>query len=135
MQDSISGITPRSRGQSSTTHHSPEAVNRRPAPEAAEGSVKVNAVAKAQESEKAKVQTEEPVSKDELAEMLRKFNLTFDLFEIEAQYSVEENGHRIKVVIQNTRTGEIIRKIPPYEFVTNYEDIRAGLGTLINQSA
>ena len=134
MQDIVSGVAPRPQEQPGSTHHAPETRPRKQTTEESDGSVKVSAIAKAVAMDKAKAQAEEPVSKDELAEMLRKFNLTFDLFEIEAQYSVEDNGHRIRIVIQNTKTGEIIRKIPPYEFVTNYQDVRAGLGTLINES-
>ena len=66
--------------------------------------------------------------------MLRKVNMTFDLFEIAAEYTVEEDPHRIVVVIHNTRTGEVIRRIPPDEFIANYNDIKNGLGTLINAS-
>lgn len=46
----------------------------------------------------------------ELAEVLRKVNLTFDLFEINASISVEEDEVVVRIV--NQRTGELIRQIP-----------------------
>lgn len=77
----------------------------------------------------------EELSLDELAEMLRKVNLTLDLFEIAAEYSFEEEGKQIKIVVRNTNTGEIIRRIPPAEFVQNLRDMRDELlGVLINAS-
>jgi len=134
MQDRITGIAPTAE-QPGSTHHAPSATPKTKAEEPAKGSVKVAPVAKPKAPEKAKVQVKEPISLDELAEMLRKVNLTFDLFEIAAQYSVEDNGHRVRIVVHNTRTGEVIRRIPPSEFVANYHDIKAGLGTSINESA
>ena len=60
----------------------------------------------------------EPLSKEELEEMLRRMNLTLDVFEIEARYSISEEDHLVKVTLINTRTGEVIRHIPPDEFQT-----------------
>lgn len=52
---------------------------------------------------------------EELAEMLRKVNLTFDTFEIRAKFTINmENGDLLVEVI-NERTGEVIRRIPPYD--------------------
>jgi uncharacterized FlaG/YvyC family protein len=55
------------------------------------------------------------MSLDELAEMLRKINLTFDLFEIQARFTINRETGDISVQVVNQRTGEVIRKIPPYE--------------------
>lgn len=52
---------------------------------------------------------------EELAVMLRKVNLTFDTFEIRAKFTINfENGDLLVEVI-NERTGEVIRRIPPYD--------------------
>lgn len=53
----------------------------------------------------------EPRSLQELAEALRRVNLTFDLFEVKADISVEGDG-QVVVRIMNHRTGEVIRQIP-----------------------
>jgi uncharacterized FlaG/YvyC family protein len=71
----------------------------------------------------------EPISLDELAENLRKMNMTFDLFEIQAKFIVDSESHDIKVIVRNTRTGEVIRSIPPAEFNSMYEQFMDGLGT------
>ncbi len=57
----------------------------------------------------------EQMSLAELAEVLHKVNLTFDLFEIRANYTVNSNTGEVVVQIINQRTGELIRRIPPYD--------------------
>jgi uncharacterized FlaG/YvyC family protein len=74
-----------------------------------------------------------PVSKEELAEMLHRINLTFDLFEVAAKYSIEEDGNQIHVTLINTRTGEVIRRIPPGDFQSSFDSFREGLGLLFNR--
>jgi uncharacterized FlaG/YvyC family protein len=93
-----------------------------------------NVMGAGRDESKPEAKVKPSVSLEELAEMLRKVNLTFDLFEIAAEYTVQQEPHRILVVIRNTRTGEVIRRVPPEELVANYNDIRNGLGTLINAS-
>jgi len=67
-----------------------------------------------------------PMSLEELAEMLRKVNLTFDLFEIQTRYTVNLNTGEVSVQIVNQRTGEVIRKIPPYEVPQMAEALKNG---------
>ncbi|MCX6646831.1 MAG: flagellar protein FlaG [bacterium] len=55
------------------------------------------------------------MSTEELAEMLRKVNLTFDTFEIQAKFTIDSSNGDISVEVINLRTGEVIRKIPPYD--------------------
>lgn len=74
-----------------------------------------------------------PISTEELAEMLRRVNLTFDLFEIAAKYAVDKDGGQIRVTLFNTRTGEIIRRIPPGEFQAGGGSLREGLGLQFNR--
>jgi len=132
MQDYVSGIAPKPVEHNSSSPIPAEPV-RREAPEApAGGTRRVTAVQRDESKPKAKAQHD--VSTAELAEMLRKVNLTFDLFEIAAEYTVEEEPHRVTVVIRNTRTGDVIRRIPPADFIENFNDIKSGLGTLINAS-
>jgi uncharacterized FlaG/YvyC family protein len=91
------------------------------------------------EIKKAKVETAEPaeakapVTTEELAEMLRRINLTFDLFEVAAKYTVDKDGGQIRVTLINTHTGEVIRRIPPKEFQANFDSFREGLGLLVNR--
>lgn|GEM_PF-4714864 len=47
--------------------------------------------------------------------MLRRMNLTYDLFEIQANYRYDKELGMVRVVVRNTVTGEVIRRIPPYE--------------------
>lgn len=63
---------------------------------------------------------------EELAEMLRKVNLTFDLFEIQASITVDQKTGDISVEVINQRTGEVIRKIPPYDVSTMVESLETG---------
>lgn len=84
-------------------------------------------------SQASTVNAKEPLTKEELAEMLRRLNLTLDVFEIAAKFSVSEEDHRIRVMLVNTRTGEVIRRIPPYEFKANYHALVDGMGMLINR--
>ena len=51
---------------------------------------------------------------EEFAEVLRKVNLTFDMFEIQARFTIDSNSGDISIEVINQRTGEVIRKIPPY---------------------
>ena len=51
----------------------------------------------------------------ELAEVLHKVNLTFDIFEVQANFSVDMKTGDVSVQIVNQRTGEVIRRIPPYD--------------------
>lgn len=83
----------------------------------------------------AKALEKTPPSLEELQEMLRKINLTFDLFEIAAEYTIDEEANRIKVVVRNIRTGKVIRRIPPEAFVAEFYDLKRGLGLRINASA
>ncbi len=86
---------------------------------------------KVETPERAEVKT--PVTTEELAEMLRRINLTFDLFEVAAKYSIDKDGGQIRVTLINTHTGEVIRRIPPTEFQSNFDSFREGLGLLVNR--
>jgi uncharacterized FlaG/YvyC family protein len=77
--------------------------------------------------------TAEALSRQELEEALQKINLTFDLFEIAAEFSVSEDSGQIKVILRNTHTGEVVRRIPPNEFTRNFANFKDGLGLLFNR--
>jgi uncharacterized FlaG/YvyC family protein len=66
------------------------------------------------------------MSLQELAELLRKVNLTFDLFEIQARYIIDKSSGDVSVQIINQRTGEVIRKIPPYDVPKVAEALKNG---------
>jgi uncharacterized FlaG/YvyC family protein len=74
----------------------------------------------------------EQISLDELAENLRRMNMTFDLFEIQAKFSIDKETHEIKIVVRNTKTGEVIRRIPPTDFNVLYDQFINGMGTTFN---
>lgn len=63
---------------------------------------------------------------EELAEQLRKINLTFDLFEIQAKFTIDQETGDVSVEVVNQRTGEVIRKIPPYAVKKIHQAIRTG---------
>lgn len=132
MQDYVSGVAPKPAEPPAGTSHTPD-VERANASSPATGTTRVTAAER--DESKPKAQLMQPLSLEELEEMLRKVNMTFDLFEIAAEYTVEEDPHRIIVTIRNTHTGKVIRRIPPDDFVANYNDIKRGLGTLVNESA
>lgn len=91
-----------------------------PAPGAVPGTAKPEAAKRA-------------VTTQELAEMLHRINLTFDLFEVAAKYSIDEERGSVRVTLINTRTGEVIRRIPPADFRDSFDSFREGLGLLINR--
>jgi flagellar protein FlaG len=80
-----------------------------------------------------KAETKAPISREELAEMLHRINLTFDLFEVAAKYSMDADHNQVHVTLINTRTGEVIRRIPPDEFQSSFDSFREGLGLLFNR--
>jgi len=74
----------------------------------------------------------DPISMDDLADTLSRVNLTFDLFEIEAEYKIDTDENRVIITLHNNRTGKLIRRIPPDEFKENFANFREGLGMLFN---
>jgi uncharacterized FlaG/YvyC family protein len=75
----------------------------------------------------------EKISTEELERMLNKVNLTFNLFEIESDVSIDQESHELHVIVRNTRTGDVIRRIPAYEFKAQFDSFRNGLGLLIDR--
>jgi len=104
---------------------SPEAVQRKPVAQLEGAAADAGATAT------------EPVknlfSQEEIADTLHQMNLIFDMFEIQAQFSVSKENHEIQVVLRNTRTGEVIRRIPPGEFAQNFTSFKDGIGLLFNR--
>lgn len=131
MHDYVPAIGP-TKGKNPTTAkpHADQA-ELRPASQHPDGSDQVKAV---RSSNQAQAPEKKPLSLEELQEMLRKINLTSDLFEIAAEYTIDEEANRVKVVVRNTRTGEVIRRIPPEAFVAEFYDLKRGLGLRINAS-
>jgi uncharacterized FlaG/YvyC family protein len=66
------------------------------------------------------------MSLEEFAEMLRKVNLTFDMFEIQARFIIDRESGDISIEVINQRTGEVIRKIPPYRLPDLVEAVKTG---------
>ena len=65
--------------------------------------------------------------------MLTKVNLSFDLFEIQAKISIDENNGGILIRVVNNKTGEEIMRIPPYEAIELLADKGAAAGLLLDQ--
>jgi len=68
----------------------------------------------------------EQMSFEDYAAMLRKVNLIIDMFEIQAKFHVDLETGRVTVEIVNQHTGELIRKIPPYELPGILEALEKG---------
>lgn len=85
-------------------------------------------------SSKEMVAPPERLSLTEIAKILSRVNLTFDLFEIQAKFSVDESRGGIQIEIINNKTGEVIRRIPPYEAVALFSDMGKVAGLLLDQS-
>lgn len=71
----------------------------------------------------------------EISSMLNKVNIYLDQFEIQAHYTVDKTTGGVQIEIVNSTTGEVIRKIPPYEALALFSDIGLATGTLLNQMA
>jgi flagellar protein FlaG len=71
----------------------------------------------------------------EISRMLNKVNIYLDQFEIQASYSFDKTTGGIQIEIVNKTTGEVIRKIPPYEASTLLNDIGSVTGALLDQMA
>jgi uncharacterized FlaG/YvyC family protein len=132
VQDYISGVAPKGKDSAVSSPHSVEQVARQPAVQGHPDSQSVRIVERS--VDRPQNTGQQQLSLEELREMLRRINLTFDLFEIAAEYSIDDDNNRVKVVVRNTRTGRVIRRIPPSEFVTEFYDLRRGLGLRINAS-
>ena len=71
----------------------------------------------------------------EISSMLNKVNIYLDQFEIQASYTVDKTTGGVQIEIVNKTTGEVIRKIPPYEAKTLFTDFGSATGALLNQMA
>ena len=84
-------------------------------------------------SQKEMVAPPERLTLTEIAQILRRVNLTFDLFEIQAKFSIDESRGGIQIEVINNKTGEVIRRIPPYEAVALFSDAGKAAGLLLDQ--
>ncbi len=84
-------------------------------------------------SKREKVEAPERMSLQEMAKLLSRVNLTFDLFEIQARFSVDEARGEIQIEVLNSKTGEVIRKIPPYEAIGLFSEMGKTAGLLFDQ--
>jgi flagellar protein FlaG len=71
----------------------------------------------------------------EISKMLSRVNIYLDQFEIQASYTIDEVTGGIQIEIVNRTTGEVIRKIPPYEAARLFSDIEEAAGLLMDQQA
>ena len=69
----------------------------------------------------------------EMSSMLSKVNLYLDQFEIQARYSMDPSSGNIQVEVRNNTTGEVIRRIPPYEAAKLFQDPVKAAGLLLDE--
>jgi uncharacterized FlaG/YvyC family protein len=69
----------------------------------------------------------------EMSTMLSKVNLYLDQFEIQARYSMDPASGNIQIEVRNNTTGEVIRRIPPYEAAKLFQDPVKAAGLLLDQ--
>jgi uncharacterized FlaG/YvyC family protein len=69
----------------------------------------------------------------EMSTMLSKVNLYLDQFEIQATYSIDPASGNIQIEVRNNTTGEVIRRIPPYEAAKLFQDPVKAAGLLLDQ--
>ena len=74
------------------------------------------------------------LSLEQLEEILRRMNLSFDLFEIQRIFVVDPTGKdEPRIEIRNTVTGELIRTIPFNEVSDLYQEFKQSVGSIINK--
>jgi uncharacterized FlaG/YvyC family protein len=71
----------------------------------------------------------------EISSRLSKVNIYLDQFEIQALYTVDKKSGGVQIKIVNQTTGEVIRKIPPYDVVSVLSDLGKVTGKLLNEEA
>ena len=71
----------------------------------------------------------------EISSRLSKVNIYLDQFEIQALYTVDKQSGGVQIKIVNQTTGEVIRKIPPYDVVSVLSDLGKVTGKLMNEKA
>lgn len=131
MSEALIGITPQRADVPSPSLP-------RPAGRASPDAVQYKAAARSEGAAAAAATASEELPQDlfsseKIAETLHQLNLTFDMFEIQAQFSVSDDNREIRVVLRNTRTGEVVRRIPPDEFILNFASFKDGIGLLYNR--
>lgn len=72
---------------------------------------------------------------DEIQESLASVNKALDAFNIEARFSVHKETGQVIVRLLNTKTGDIIREIPPERLLDLVTKMRELVGMLIDERA
>ena len=73
------------------------------------------------------------LSLSEIANLLNKVNLHFDLFEIQAKFTIDKASGGILIEVRNNQTGEVIRRIPPYDAIRFLSEAEKTAGLLLDQ--
>jgi len=63
------------------------------------------------------------------------FNRAFQSLEIEARFSVHEASGQLIIDVLDTRTGEVIREIPPRELLDRWAQMMDLMGLLVDDRA
>ncbi len=71
----------------------------------------------------------------EVQQAAEDFNRAFTLFDIQAKFSVHEASGSIIVDVIDTRTGDVIREIPPRELLDRWAQMMDIMGLFVDNRA
>lgn len=74
------------------------------------------------------------VTAGELAKVIEKMNETARIFNTTMRFEVAD-GHRIKVRVLDSSTGQLIREIPPEDVMNSFSRLQDVIGVLLDQRA
>jgi len=74
----------------------------------------------------------ERISQEDMSSFLSKINMSTNLFAIDRDIRYDEQIRWYRIVIRNTETGRIIRKIPPWDLSGIVEHISSQVGKQFN---
>jgi flagellar protein FlaG len=72
---------------------------------------------------------------EDVLQAAKDFNRAFTLFDIQAHFSVHEATGTVVVDVVDTRSGDVIREIPPRELLDRYAQLMDILGLLVDGRA
>lgn len=90
---------------------------------------------KRSESQQDAAKQAKPVSEEEVVTAADKINETIKSFSTDLKFSVDKDTHRIIVTVMDSKTGEVIRQIPPDEVVSIAKALDTIQGLIIRKKA
>ena len=74
------------------------------------------------------------VSRDEINDIVKRLNKTFDNENERITFSYHEKTNRIIIKVLDSKTNEVLREIPPKDILKLVENIQQYLGILYDES-